>query len=369
MFNSPENVKWTTYKANGVNLGGWLVQESTIDGQFWTTYSGGADDEWGLCQHLGSRCGPVLEHRYATYITKSDIDKLANVGVEILRIPTTYAAWVKVPGSQLYSGNQTAYLKQIADYAITKYGMHIIVDVHSLPGGINGLTIGEATGHWGWYYNETAFEYSMQVIDAVISFVQNSGSPQSYTIEPMNEPTDNPDMSVFGTPAALSDKGASWVLKYILAVIDKVASVNPNIPIMFQGSFKQEQYWSSHIPADANLVFDVHTYYFERNVTSENLPTHLYSDARAKAGDGKFPVFTGEWSIQTGLNNSFVLRERNINAGLDALYTYSQGSCYWTAKFSGNATVKGQGSQRDYWNFGFYIDQGYIDLSRFRDAK
>ncbi|KAF5863035.1 hypothetical protein ETB97_010843 [Aspergillus alliaceus] len=148
---------------------------------FWGAYSGGADDEWGLCQNLGPRCGPVLEHRYATYITKNDIDKLANVGVEILRIPTTYASWVKVPGSQLYSGNQTAYLKHIADYAITKYGMHIIVDVHSLPGGINGLTIDEATGHWGWYYNDTAFDYSMQVVNAVISFVQYSGSPQSYT--------------------------------------------------------------------------------------------------------------------------------------------------------------------------------------------
>ncbi|KAE8337235.1 hypothetical protein BDV24DRAFT_103921 [Aspergillus arachidicola] len=366
---SPEYVNWTTFKANGVNLGGWLVQESTIDSQFWGTYSGGADDEWGLCEHLGSRCGPVLEHRYATYITKRDIDKLASVGVGVLRIPTTYAAWIKLPGSQLYSGNQTAYLKQIADYAITKYGMHIIVDVHSLPGGTNGLTIGEASGHWGWYYNETAFDYSMQVIDAVIAFVQNSGSPQSYTIEPMNEPTDNPDMSVFGTPAALSDRGATWVLKYIRAVIDRVASVNPNIPVMFQGSFKPEQYWSSQLPADANLVFDVHTYYFERNVTSETLPARLYADARSKAGDGKFPVFTGEWAIQTLYQNSFALRERNVNAGLDAMYKYSQGSCYWTAKFSGNATVNGQGTQADYWNFEYFIDHGYIDLTRFHDTE
>ncbi|OGM44138.1 beta-1 [Aspergillus bombycis] len=340
---SPEYVNWTTFKANGVNLGGWLVQESTIDSQFWGTYSGGADDEWGLCEHLGSRCGPVLEHRYATYITKSDIDKLANVGVEVLRIPTTYAAWIKLPGSQLYSGNQTAYLKQIADYAITKYGMHIIVDVHSLPGGTNGLTIGEASGHWGWYYNETAFDYSMQVIDAVISFVQTQARP--------------------------NHRGATWVLKYIRAVIDRVASVNPNIPVMFQGSFKPEQYWSSQLPAGANLVFDVHTYYFERNVTSETLPTHLYADARSKAGDGKFPVFTGEWSIQTLYQNSFALRERNVNAGLDAMYKYSQGSCYWTAKFSGNATVNGQGTQADYWNFEYFVDHGYIDLTRFHTTK
>lgn len=27
------------------------------------------------------------------------------IGVNILRIPTTYAAWIKVPGSELYHGN------------------------------------------------------------------------------------------------------------------------------------------------------------------------------------------------------------------------------------------------------------------------
>ncbi|KAE8147921.1 glycoside hydrolase superfamily [Aspergillus avenaceus] len=367
-ISSPEYVNWTTFKANGVNLGGWLVQESTVDSEFWGKYSGGADDEWGLCQNLGCRCGPVLEHRYATFITKSDIDKLAHVGVELLRIPTTYAAWIKLPGSQLYSGNQTAYIKQIADYAINQYGMHIVLDVHSLPGGTNGLTIGEATGHWGWFHNDTAFDYSLQTIDAVLSFIQKSDSPQSYTIAPINEPTDaNQDMSVFGTPAALTDDGANWVIKYIQAVLEKVASVNAKIPIMFQGSFKQEQYWSRHFSSDANLVFDVHNYYFEhRNVTSENMPSYLDLDARSKAGDGKFPVFAGEWSIQAQYNNSFALRERNVNAGLDAMYKYMQGSCYWAAKFTGNASVDGQGTQSDYWSFQTFIDEGYIDLTRFQ---
>lgn len=98
-------VNWTTFHATGVNLGGWLLQEEVIDPTFWAQYSGNITDEWGLCARLGSLCGPVLERCYATYITPSDIDTLASAGVTILRIPTTYAAWVKVPGSQLYSGN------------------------------------------------------------------------------------------------------------------------------------------------------------------------------------------------------------------------------------------------------------------------
>ncbi|CEN62161.1 Putative Beta-1,3-exoglucosidase [Aspergillus calidoustus] len=90
----PSSFNWTTTKATGVNLGGWLVQESTIDSTFWNSHAPTASDEWTLCKTLGAHCGPVLEHRYRTFITRADIDTLASVGVSILRIPTTYAAWI-----------------------------------------------------------------------------------------------------------------------------------------------------------------------------------------------------------------------------------------------------------------------------------
>jgi aryl-phospho-beta-D-glucosidase BglC (GH1 family) len=224
---------WTTFNGNGVNLGGWLEQESTIDTEWWAQYSGGEADEWGLCAYQGSQCGPVLERRYAIWITTADIDEPVEAGISILRIPTTYAAWVKVPGSQLYSGNQVSFLNSISSYAVSKHSMHIIIDVHSLPGGVNGMPFGEAEGHYGWFNNQTALNYSLQVIDAVISFVQNSGFPQAFTIEPINEPVDNTDITAFGTPAALSESGASWVLKYVQEIIAKVQATNPKIPVMF----------------------------------------------------------------------------------------------------------------------------------------
>lgn len=355
---------WKTSKGNGVNLGGWLIQEAVIDPTWWSKYSGGALDEWGLCAHLGTQCGPVLEQRYATYITPSTIDKLAAAGVNVLRIPTTYAAWVKVPGTQLYTGNQKQFLKNIATYAINKYNMHIIVDVHSLPGGVNGMGFGEAEGHFGWFNNQTALTYSYKAIDAVIEFVQSSGFPQSFTIEPINEPVDNPNMMYFGTPAALSDAGAAWTLQYIKGVIQRIVAANPNIPLMFQGSFRGEAYWSPQFPANTNLVFDVHNYYFAgRPTDSDTVSADICSDAKASAGDGKFPVWIGEWSIQTASNNKFANRRKNFNTGLYAFNKYTQGSAYWTARFYGNVPVEGEGVQGDYWNYESFIDLGYINSS------
>jgi aryl-phospho-beta-D-glucosidase BglC (GH1 family) len=356
---------WRTFKARGVNLGGWLHQEAVIDPGFWAQHSGGALDEWDLCVNLGARCGPVLEQRYATYIRTTDIDKLAASGINVLRIPTGYNAWVKVPGSQLYTGRQVEYLKSISTYAIAKHGMHVIVDIHSLPGGLNGMGLGGREGGFDWFQNQTALDYSYRAVEAAISFIQNSDHPQGYTLEPINEPVDNRDVTTFGTPFALSDAGAAWVLAYFKGVIERVQRVNRQIPVMLQDAFKGEEYWSSQFDKTTPLVFDVHNYYFAgRPTTSDNVPQFLCTDAKNSVGDGKFPVFVGEWSIQAASNNTFASRAVNLNTGLRAWDKYTQGSAYWTYRFSGNVAVGGEGVQGDYWNYEKFIDLGVINPSQ-----
>ena len=102
-----------------------------MDQAWWFKHSN-ASDEWNFCKGLCTQCGPILEERYATFITKAHIDKFASVGVNLLRIPTTYAAWIDVPWSELYSGNQQKWLREIVEYAIDEYGMHVIIGLHSL---------------------------------------------------------------------------------------------------------------------------------------------------------------------------------------------------------------------------------------------
>ncbi|KAH6642272.1 glycoside hydrolase superfamily [Boeremia exigua] len=354
-------VNWRKFHANGVNLGGWLAQEATIDPYWWDQHCRGTVDEWNCCVQLGDQCDSVFEKRYATYITSKDIDKLASGGINLIRIPTTYAAWIDVPGAGYHSGNQQKYFKRVADYAIKKYGMHVVLDLHSLPGGVNGLDIGERVGKWEWFNSTKNLDLSLDVVDAALNFIQKSGSPQSYSLAPINEPADNPDFSKFGTPAALSDAGSAWVLKYFKAVLQRAEAVNCKIPVMLQGSFKGEPFWSPSFDKSDNIVFDVHNYYFGRLSDSDNVTSLLCADAKRLAGDGKFPVFVGEWSIQTSTNNRIVNRAKNVNTGLYAYNKFTQGNSYWTAKFRGNVTVAGEGTQSEYWNYESFIDAGFLD--------
>ncbi|KAK4032250.1 glycoside hydrolase superfamily [Parachaetomium inaequale] len=341
---SSSYLDWNTFTARGVNLGGWLLQEAVIDPEFWAQYGGGAPDEWGLCPNMGPRCGPVLEERYASYIRPADIDKLAAAGIN------------------LYTGRQVEHFKSISGYAIKKHAMHVILDIHSLPGGINGMGIGKREGGFDWFHNQTALDYSYQVIEAAISFIQNSDHPQGYTLAPINEPVDNHDPTTFGTPVSLSEEGAAWVLGYFKGVLERVQRVNPNIPVMLQGGFKGAAYWSSHFDEDARIVFDLHNYYFAgRPTTSDNVPQFICDDAKVATGGSGFPVFVGEWSVQAVSNNTFASRAANLNTGLRAWEKYTRGSAYWTYRFFGNVSVDGEGVQGDYWSYETFIEQGVID--------
>ncbi|KAJ5662521.1 uncharacterized protein N7477_010137 [Penicillium maclennaniae] len=329
---------WTKFKANGVNLGGWLEQEKVFDQYWWDQYAPDADDEWTFCETLGDQCGPVLEQRYASYITTDDIDKVAAVGVNTLRIPTTYAAWIQFPGSALYHGNQKEYLKKIATYAIEKYNMRIVVGLHSLPGGVNSLDIGEKAGNDGWFQNYTNLAWSYKAVDQVLDFFAS----------------DNP--SAFASPNTLTTNGTNWILKYTSGVLARVARVDKRIPVMLQDCFLGEEHCGT------NLVIDTHVYYFAASgVYSQWANGAICGQASVVGGDGKFPVYIGEWALQTLYSNTFRNRKNLFNTQRYAWSYFAQGGSFWNIKHNSSAAVDGQGTQRDYWSYERLIDAGVIN--------
>ncbi|KAI9662862.1 MAG: hypothetical protein M1821_007909 [Bathelium mastoideum] len=346
-------IDWNTYKSNGANLGGWLEKEKTHDPIWWDQYAPDASDEWTFCQTLGSQCGPVLEARYASFLNFSTIDQLASVGVNTLRIPTTYAAWVKVPGSQLYSGDQQWYLYKITQYAILNYNMHIIIGLHSLPGGVNNLDIGEAFGHDNWFNNQTNLAYSYKAVQGVLNFIKASGRINAFTIAPINEASDN--LAGFGSPAGLSESGANWILTYIQGVFNMIAKVDKRIPLMLQDCFKGASYWAPFYSQGTNLVFDSHVYYFAAAGTYSEyvLPAVCGQAAYLQTSETTFPTFVGEWALQVMYNNTLTGRKTIFDTQRYAWSKYVSGGAFWTAVSYSTTLVDGDGIQRDYWS---YID-------------
>ncbi|KAI4774138.1 glycoside hydrolase, partial [Aureobasidium sp. EXF-3400] len=249
-------INWRSFKANGVTLSGWLVQDKSLDLDWWNKYGSDCNDEWSLTAKLGAKAGAVLEARYSSYITTSYIDSLAAAGINLLRIPTHYSAWVSVPGSGLYSGNQQAHLKTICDYAIQRHGMHIVIGLDSLPGGVNGLSSGERIGATGWFNSAENLSYSFKAIDAILGFISASGRVNAFTISPINEPCDV--TANFATTGGLSLGATNFITTYVQGVMKKIAKLDARIPCMVQDAFLGHDYWSPLFSANANIVIDSH---------------------------------------------------------------------------------------------------------------
>ncbi|KAG9512273.1 glycoside hydrolase family 5 protein, partial [Aureobasidium melanogenum] len=245
-----------------------------------------------------------MEAHYASYVTTETIDKLASVGVNSLRIPTTYTAWIDVPGAQLYHNSQQAHLKATCDYAVSKHGMRIVVGLHSLPGGVNTLDIGEAFGHDAWFFNETNLDYSYKAVSAILGFIEASRNPWAYTVGLINEASDN--FADFATPNTLTTAGTEWIVMYTNGAFDLVAGVDKKIPIMLQDCFIGEEHWSPYFVQGSNLVNGTHIYYFAASgIYSRYTAPATCGQAPAAGGDGKLPVFIGEWSLQVLYDNEY----------------------------------------------------------------
>lgn len=178
--------------------------------------------------------------------------------------------------------------------------MHTILDLHGLADGINNQTIGERVGGLDWWWNETAPDWSMKTVDAVLGFVQQPGP--SFIPEPINEPMDNP--GDIGKPTALSEKVASWLFKYYNTFVGRAADVKSQITAMLDDGFKGGGYWVANFTRDKYIVFDLHycNYFNGRPAGSTNVTEMICADAK-RSRVGKFPAFTGESSIETLCSN------------------------------------------------------------------
>jgi hypothetical protein len=373
-------IDWKTYKSNGVNVGSWLEQEFNQDTDFWQATAADYADEWTWCEGVGfDVCGPILEERYANWITTDLIDKLAAAKINTLRIPLTYAAFTRVPSSWLYSGNQLFHLRKIMNHAIEKHDMHIIVSLHSLPGGYNTLQIGEAFGHNNWWFNQTLLEYSWKAVEGALDFIVSTGHKDRVTFSPSNEASDN--FAGFGSPAGLTDSGmlfslnhrpaankesgVEWLFTYLDGVVERIAARDSRIPMLFQDNFSGMERWSSKLEQrypGVPIVISTHNYWFAAAGAYSNwLDPAICGQAEFNTGDGKYPVFIGEWSLQTAYNNTLAGRKNLFDRQRWAFQHYTSGGAFWTAKFDGLDAVDGESTQRDYWSYERLIDQGVVE--------
>ncbi|OZJ01521.1 hypothetical protein BZG36_05463 [Bifiguratus adelaidae] len=132
----------------GVNLGGWLVLEPFITPSLFTQFDPKLNvrDEWSFCTALGpEEARRQLIRHYDTFVTEADFKHISELGLNHVRIPIGHWAIETQPPEPYVEGVAWNFLLRALNWA-RKYGIRVMIDLHTAPGSQNGFN---HSGHSG----------------------------------------------------------------------------------------------------------------------------------------------------------------------------------------------------------------------------
>lgn len=279
-------------KIKGTNLGNWLVLEKWMSpGIFDGT---GAEDEIWLGRKLpADKLAAKLKEHRDSYVTEEDFAFIAEHGVNLVRIPVPYFIFGDRPP---YPGC-VEYLDKAFDWA-EKYGLVILIDLHTCPGSQNGYDNGGLTGVCKWCKDPKEVEYELTVLERLAQrYGQRKGL---YGIEVLNEPI-------------------SWLV-YITApstgkAEDKEeAKGSGHVPMPFLKQFYKDAYrrLRAIIPKEKVIVFHDgfrlgawKDFFVKSGMENVALDTHIYIFAMEK-----FVPIHRPWVYQIYINSQKKLIEK-----------------------------------------------------------
>ena len=293
-------------KIKGVNLGNWLVLEKWMLPELFE--GTGAEDEIWLNRKMNSAelKEKMKEHR-DTFITEQDFAFIKEQGIWLLRIPVPYFIF----GDQPPFNGCVEYLDKAFDWA-EKYGLQILIDLHTVPGSQNGYDNGGLTGVCKWCKNPEEVEFALTVLERLAKrYGQREGL---YGIEVLNEPI---SFLVYATAPSTGKavdkeeaKGSGYVPLPFLEnfyrnAYRRLRKILPeNKTIVFHDGFRL-RHWGKFFRKEhmKKVVLDTHIYIF---AMESFVPIHMpwvyqiYIKSQQRLIERiqrDVPVVVGEWCI------------------------------------------------------------------------
>lgn len=124
---------------------------------------------------------PMMKEHRDTYVTEEDFQNIASHGLNTVRIPVPYFIF---GDREPYSGC-IEYLDKAFDWA-GKYGLKVLVDLHTAPGGQNSYDNGGIEGVCKWSQQPDEVEFVLTVLERLA--MRYRDREELFGIEVLNEP-------------------------------------------------------------------------------------------------------------------------------------------------------------------------------------
>ena len=300
-------------KVKGVNLGNWLVLEKWMSPALFDGTT--AEDEYYLPRQLSREVyeARIKIHR-SEYITERDFVTIKRMGMESVRIPVPYFIF----------GDRKPFIGCIEelDKAFNwaeKYGLTILIDLHTVPLSQNGFDHGGISGVCKWAQNPDEVEFALSVLERLAKRYGNRKG--LFGIQPLNEPvTENmwetmdvqnryapvdPELAKGSAPITMKFLRQFYLDAYdrISAYMpkDKYVVIHDGFELMAWKDFMQEEKYS-------NVILDTHQYLMVAEArgcsqTVEGYLKYIKEELQPQITEMEkyFPVICGEWCLFNSL--------------------------------------------------------------------
>ena len=302
----------------------------------------------------------MKQHR-DTYVTEEDFHNIASHGLNTVRIPVPYFI---VGDREPYSGC-IEYLDKAFEWA-EKYGLKVLVDLHTAPGCQNSYDNGGLMGVCKWSQMPDEVEFVLTVLERLAERYKDREG--LFGIEVLNEPI---SFSVYMTATSrkmAADKDEAkgshhvstrFLKKFYVDAYKRLRRILPEEKvIVFHDGFRlgvwKDFFVKQHMK---NVMLDTHIY-----IQAMEDVTHIhkfwayrafitYQHHLLKKAQKYTPVFVGEWCVC----NELADKKKGHEVILDSYEVYRK-------KWYKKAAVLQMNAWKDtagffYWNYQLYRDK------------
>ena len=297
----------------GVNLGNWLVLEKWMSPSLFEGTD--AEDEYYLPQKLQREVyeARIQIHR-SEYITERDFAAIRSWGMNAVRIPVPYFIF----GDCAPFIGCVKELDKAFNWA-EKYGLQILIDLHTVPGSQNGFDNGGISGVCKWAQQPESVEFTLHVLERLserygrrkglmgIQIVNEPNTESSWDIFRISERYKPADakMAEGSAPVSFEFLKVFYVEAYRrmrkYLPIEKAVVFHDGFDIRQWKGFMQEQEFQ-------NVILDTHQYLMMAETdgceqTVEGYVSYIgqHYEKAVEEMQQYFPVICGEWCLFNSL--------------------------------------------------------------------
>lgn len=369
-------------KVKGVNLGNWLVLEKWMSPMLFEGTT--AEDEYYLPRQLSRE---VYESRIRThrseYVTERDFIKIKALGINTVRIPVPHYIF----------GDREPFIGCVKELDnafcwAEKYGLQILIDLHTAPMGQNGFDNGGICGVCKWAKHPEEVEFVLSVLERLAErYGMRDGL---WGIELINEPVTENIWKLMNVPErypAADKKMAEgsepikleFLREFYCKAYDRVRRFMPEQKYVVIHDGFELMSWKDFMREEkyVNVVLDTHQYLMvaelnncEQTVAGYKAYIEEHFERDIEEMQKYFPVVCGEWCLFNSLACMVDDEEekRTIYRELAEaqLHAWEKGSgyFYWSYKLLIDTANEKERTGWNCWDFDRCIDFGWLPLQK-----